>query len=343
MMLSFSLSGGLSPGEWSAKRISDAKASYRRHVYKNGRMRTVWVWIFTFVLLGFTLSFAAVFRELELRREMRESRHVRLAGLRATRMAALLDEADAVFLSELFEAAHEPYDHRCGRCKAAKQFKPAAIGSEGFGDAVAIDADPEARKLIKKICRNKHRHCNWRFAGAAYFTFTLYTTIGFGNFAPLTAAGKGVVILCTGFGLVIAFALFHAIGDRLNSELRRWHLVRTHPGKAFAAMFVAYVLLGGACVHGAGLLQESASVWDGAYFCFVAISTLGLGDRLPRVSVWPLLTTYLYVIFGIALASAWVHTATEAVGGLDETRDAGAEIKMFRIRSPWSPCGTDLW
>lgn len=172
-----------------------------------------------------------------------------------------------------------------------------------------------------------------------YFAFTLYTVVGFGDFAPRTAGGKALVVGCTIFGMVVAFALVAEIGARLLDAASTIRAVRDWPAAVFASLFAAYVLAGGAYFHGLGLLQDSASVWDGAYYCFVAVSTLGLGDKVPRVTALPLLSTYVYTIFGIALASASIHAMAE-VGGdpprppdrADSDRDASASAWTTRRR-----------
>ena len=44
---------------------------------------------------------------------------------------------------------------------------------------------------------------DWTFIGAVYFSYTLMTTIGYGTFAPVTAAGQALSIVLGVLGIII--------------------------------------------------------------------------------------------------------------------------------------------
>jgi len=203
-----------------------------------------------------------------------------------------LTRMDIEWMRSTYRKANNDVEMGCGKCDYARE----GSARDGF----------EGQKT-SSICDNETDECHWRFVGAMFFAFTCVTTIGFGDFSPRTHSGKGFVVVVTSFGMAVAFAIFAEIGERIAVAARR--VSKSHASVVLTAALVAYVFAGGAYFHGLGLLDdpENPDVLVGAYFCFVSISTLGLGDVLPRIATFPLLSTYAYTVLGIALASATMH------------------------------------
>ena len=292
----------------------------------DGSMKKAAILALLGLLLCFNFGCGYIFSKLELRREMRAARRERIDSLTAAVMCTELSRKQYCdFLLARVEAAAD-VDARCGMCAPSPEqvaleeifynLESDALdwdsGALAAGLAVANDAIASMRAVYKRICARETHHCKWDPVGAGYFAFTVYTTIGFGDFAPRTTGGRFFVVFVVIFGMGIAFAFFGALGEKIYIALRRhFGFVERHKAKVYAALVTAYVLGGGLYFYALGLLQASPSFGDAVYYCVVTISTLGLGDELPRVAALPLLSTYVYAIGGIALASAAIQALAE--------------------------------
>ncbi|XP_021108288.1 potassium channel subfamily K member 6 isoform X2 [Heterocephalus glaber] len=154
----------------------------------------------------------------------------------------------------------------------------------------------------------------WDFASALFFASTLVTTVGYGYTTPLTDAGKAFSIAFALLGVPITMLLLTASAQRLGLLLThaplswlsfhwgwdprraaRWHLV------ALLAVIVTICFLVPAVVF--EHLEEAWSFLDAFYFCFISLSTIGLGDYVPgeapgqphRALYKVLVTVYLFL------------------------------------------------
>ncbi|XP_011807774.1 PREDICTED: potassium channel subfamily K member 6 [Colobus angolensis palliatus] len=153
----------------------------------------------------------------------------------------------------------------------------------------------------------------WDFASALFFASTLVTTVGYGYTTPLTDAGKAFSIAFALLGVPTTMLLLTASAQRLSLLLthaplswlsmrwgdpRRaacWHLV------ALLGVIVTICFLVPAAIF--AHLEEAWSFLDAFYFCFISLSTIGLGDYVPgeapgqpyRALYKVLVTVYLFV------------------------------------------------
>lgn len=72
---------------------------------------------------------------------------------------------------------------------------------------------------------------NWTFDGAAFFSFTLMTTIGYGAFTPQTTSGKIFTVVYAPFGIAIAAVTYVRLADQVLSlvESIAFRLMRVDP------------------------------------------------------------------------------------------------------------------
>ncbi|XP_041510047.1 potassium channel subfamily K member 6 [Microtus oregoni] len=167
--------------------------------------------------------------------------------------------------------------------------------------APALDAFVErvlaAGRLGRAVLANTTGPANasdpaWDFASALFFASTLVTTVGYGYTTPLTDAGKAFSIVFALLGVPLTMLLLTASAQRLSLLLThtplswlslrwgwhpqraaRWHLV------ALLVVIVAVFFLVPAAVF--AYLEEAWSFLDAFYFCFISLSTIGLGDYVP--------------------------------------------------------------
>ncbi|KAM5298120.1 potassium channel subfamily K member 6 [Glossophaga mutica] len=158
----------------------------------------------------------------------------------------------------------------------------------------------------------------WDFASALFFASTLVTTVGYGYTTPLTDAGKAfsiafallgvpaTMLLLTASAQHLSLLLTHAplswLSTRWGWDSRRaarWHLV------VLLGIVVTVCFLVPAAVF--AYLEEAWSFLDAFYFCFISLSTIGLGDYVPgeapsqpyRALYKVLVTAYLFL--GLAI------------------------------------------
>ncbi|KAL4231290.1 hypothetical protein ACF0H5_008870 [Mactra antiquata] len=67
----------------------------------------------------------------------------------------------------------------------------------------------------------------WTIWSGIFFVFTVYTTIGYGNLAPVTGFGRVVCIIYAGIGIPLALLLFAELGKQFTVALKfLWAFVR---------------------------------------------------------------------------------------------------------------------
>nr|XP_035974349.1 potassium channel subfamily K member 6 isoform X1 [Halichoerus grypus] len=179
----------------------------------------------------------------------------------------------------------------------------------------------------------------WDFASALFFASTLVTTVGwpqtpprpqwrcqaaaaafplahagYGYTTPLTDGGKAFSIAFALLGVPATMLLLTSLAQRLSLLLTRaplsWLTVRWGWDLRRAARWHLVALLGGVVtvcflVPAAVFahLEEAWSFLDAFYFCFISLSTIGLGDYVPgeapgqpyRALYKLLVTAYLFL------------------------------------------------
>ncbi|XP_059617700.1 TWiK family of potassium channels protein 7 [Phlebotomus argentipes] len=164
----------------------------------------------------------------------------------------------------------------------------------------------------------------WSVMQAVFFSSTVLTTIGYGNIVPVTSGGR---IFCMCFALIGIPLTLTVIADwgRLfatavstiakslpplpkrcrrkakkdaDFSSKRWLYALSAVG------FLAFYLAVGAAL----LIQweEDWTFFDGFYFCFITMTTIGFGDITPEKPNYMLLCT-LYILVGLALTSTIIE------------------------------------
>lgn len=139
----------------------------------------------------------------------------------------------------------------------------------------------------------------WKFENAAWYVFTIITTIGYGQVVPITTGGYFFVIIYSIPAIIVMAYFIRQLID----------FYRSCPCKIvslkFQAMtipifFVLYLGISGWLFS----LVEGWKVTEGIYFSWVTISTIGFGDFfIDDLDWWQVLICIFLILNGLFLFS----------------------------------------
>ena len=160
-------------------------------------------------------------------------------------------------------------------------------------------------KAEEKYFKSKSITTYW---SAIFFCATIYTTIGYGTVVPITVTGKIITMVYAIFGIPLVFIILNDLGDLISRKLiviwdyfrqmrRRTHSVRpksdkneenipirdrlhTLPMTVALGLTLAWMLL---CAGVFCTWETEWTYFTSFYFFFVSLTTIGLGDTVPRV------------------------------------------------------------
>ncbi|KAL0275454.1 UNVERIFIED_CONTAM: hypothetical protein PYX00_003292 [Menopon gallinae] len=166
-----------------------------------------------------------------------------------------------------------------------------------------IVSDTELEELIEKIVSASNRGVsavknvsgepNWSFGQSLFFSSTVVTTIGYGHVTPLSKAGKCFCIIYAMLGIPLTLMLLTALVERLmipstrvlqflNSKLG--HLYQPFNIRLLHLVLVGSILLTFFLFIPAAVFAYIEPDWDyldSMYYCFISLTTIGLGDYIP--------------------------------------------------------------
>lgn len=134
---------------------------------------------------------------------------------------------------------------------------------------------------------------NWSFGQSLFFSSTVITTIGYGHVTPLSEGGRVFCIVYALIGIPITLILLTAYVERLmipttlclqflNSRLG--HLYQAFHIRILHLCIVGVLVLTLFFFIPAGIFAYLEPDWDyldSLYYCFISLTTIGLGDLIP--------------------------------------------------------------
>ncbi|XP_068439655.1 potassium channel subfamily K member 1-like [Clinocottus analis] len=149
----------------------------------------------------------------------------------------------------------------------------------------------EASNYGVTVLGNKTQR-NWDFVSSLFFTSTVLTTTGYGHSVPLSDGGKGFCIFYSIFGIPVTLFFLTVMVQRIMVVVTRRPLSYFHRRWAFnksklaalhaTCLTIIMVLL--VLIIPAWIFVNLEKEWDfleSLYFCFISLTTIGLGDYVP--------------------------------------------------------------
>ncbi|XP_074475927.1 potassium channel subfamily K member 1-like [Sebastes fasciatus] len=194
----------------------------------------------------------------------------------------------------IFSAIEQPYETELRR-----ELKEAR---EDFLSNHTCVSDAHLEKLLVRaleasnygvtVLGNNSTERNWDFISSLFFTSTVLTTTGYGHSVPLSDEGKAFCIFYSLFGIPVTLFFLTVVVQRIMLLVtvrpvsyfhRRWAMSKSKLAAIHAtclAILTALFLL----IIPAWILVSLEEDWDfleSLYFCFISLTTIGLGDYVP--------------------------------------------------------------
>lgn len=175
----------------------------------------------------------------------------------------------------------------------------------------------------------------WTIVGTMFFLTHLTTTIGYGNSHPQTQLGRAATIF---FALVGIPIMGYTLAQMARLDLKVSVFILEKVGcKEASTLYCQQLVLwsqlmlflfGGAYVY---TMLEPWTYFESLYFCFVTLSTVGIGDKLPSSSMSKAFSI-LYMISGLGVCASIIALLTGLVA------EGHAGVDAFLSRSNFAPC-----
>uniref|UniRef100_A0A8D2KRL1 Potassium two pore domain channel subfamily K member 5 n=2 Tax=Varanus komodoensis TaxID=61221 RepID=A0A8D2KRL1_VARKO len=237
----------------------------------------------------------------------------------------LLTSAIIFYLSigaAIFEVLEEPYwreaseDYKEKKTKLLKEFP--CLGQKGLDRILEVVSDA-AGQGVSINANDTFNYWNW--PNAVIFAATVITTIGYGNVAPKTSAGRLFCIFYGLFGVPLCLTWISALGKFFGGRAKRLGQFLTKRGVSLRKAQItctAIFIIWGVLVHlvlppFVFMVTEGWDYIEGLYFSFITITTIGFGDYVAGVNPnkdYHSLYRYfveLWIYLGLAWLSLFVN------------------------------------
>ncbi|XP_009642432.1 potassium channel subfamily K member 1 [Egretta garzetta] len=170
-----------------------------------------------------------------------------------------------------------PEEHACLSEQQLEQFLMRVLEASNYGVSVLSNASG---------------NWNWDFTSSLFFASTVLSTTGYGHTVPLSDGGKAFCIIYSAIGIPFTLLFLTAVVQRIIVYVTRRPVLYFHIRWGFSKQVVAIIhaiVLGFITVSCFFLipaaifsvLEDDWNFLESFYFCFISLSTIGLGDYVP--------------------------------------------------------------
>ncbi|XP_023262308.1 potassium channel subfamily K member 1-like [Seriola lalandi dorsalis] len=172
---------------------------------------------------------------------------------------------------------------------------------------------------------------NWDFVSSLFFTSTVLTTTGYGHTVPLSDEGKAFCIFYSLFGIPVTLFFLSAVVQRIMVLVtqrpvsyfhRRWAMSRSKLAAIHATCLTIFMTLLLLIIPALVFvnLEKDWNFLESLYFCFISLTTIGLGDYVPGEthskeanphSQLYRLTITIYLLLGLVCVLVVLETCCE--------------------------------
>ncbi|KAM9425472.1 potassium channel subfamily K member 1-like [Pholidichthys leucotaenia] len=195
----------------------------------------------------------------------------------------------------IFSAVELPYEDDLRRelREARRDFlsENPCVSDERLGELLtrALEANNYGVSILENANDTDR---SWGFVSSLFFTSTVLTTTGYGHTVPLSDEGKAFCIFYSLFGIPVTLFFLSAVVQRLMAVVTRRPVAYFHRRWAMSKPFLA-------AIHATCLtiimvllflfipawifvsLEKEWNFLESLYFCFISLTTIGLGDYVP--------------------------------------------------------------
>uniref|UniRef100_H0W7U5 Potassium two pore domain channel subfamily K member 5 n=1 Tax=Cavia porcellus TaxID=10141 RepID=H0W7U5_CAVPO len=193
----------------------------------------------------------------------------------------------------IFEVLEEPHwkeaknNYYTQKLRLQREFP--CLSQEGLDKILQVVSDAAGQGVA--IMGNQTFN-NWNWPNAMIFAATVITTIGYGNVAPKTPAGRLFCVFYGLFGVPLCLTWISALGKFFGGRAKRLGQFLTRRGMSLRKAQItctAIFILWGVLVHlvippFVFMVTEEWNYIEGLYYSFITISTIGFGDFVAGVN-----------------------------------------------------------
>ncbi|XP_062374610.1 potassium channel subfamily K member 1-like [Sardina pilchardus] len=150
----------------------------------------------------------------------------------------------------------------------------------------------EANNYGVSVLNNASTSRNWDFTSSLFFASTVLSTTGYGHSVPLSDGGKAFCIIYSVLGIPFTLLFLTAVVQRIMVYITRRPVNYLHRRLGLSKPLVAGVhaallaLITASCFFLIpaiifSALEDDWNFLESFYFCFISLSTIGLGDYVP--------------------------------------------------------------
>lgn len=207
---------------------------------------------------------------------------------------------------------------------------PSLVSKEGKAGTGSLILDQVVYQYSEQLLRNMSYSIvsahNWEFSSSLLFVTSLVTTIGYGHITPMTQTGRFLSIAFSGVGIPMTLTLLSAFSmmllrspmRRMETQLAIWATRLTSKASVLLVrlthLLILTIFLTVVCLLiPAAIFDSVEKDWtylDAVYYCYISLTTIGLGDFIPAVGGPHLsyyrLGTVAYLYIGLTFIMLWL-------------------------------------